>query len=162
TRRYQAKIREDMTHHNAVYAAMIDSLDQSVGRIRQAIDELRISERTIIIFTSDNGGRVPITSNAPLRAGKGSCYEGGVRVPLIVSWPGKTAANTTSEVPVISMDLMPTILEMCNVEPPAKSICDGVSLVPILRQTGKIAERPLFWHYPHYHPGGATPYGAIR
>jgi arylsulfatase A len=153
------------SHTNAAYAAMIDSLDKSVGRIRDTLDGLRIADNTIVIFTSDNGGRVPTTSNAPLRVGKGSCYEGGVRVPLIVYWPGVTQPGSESDVPVITMDLFPTILEMTGQNLDPNVACDGVSLLPLLRQDGSIAERSLYWHYPHYQhyqQGGTTPYGAIR
>jgi arylsulfatase A-like enzyme len=163
--RHQDRIRDGMRHTNAAYAAMIDSLDQSIGRIRQTLDELKIADRTIIIFTSDNGGRVPTTSNAPLRVGKGSCYEGGVRVPLIVYWPGVTAANSTCDEAVITMDLFPTILEMVGQTGKRDSVCDGVTLAPLLRQSGWFPDRALFWHYPHYQhyqQGGTTPYGAIR
>lgn len=154
-----------MRHTNAAYAAMIESLDQSVGRIRETLDELGIADRTIIIFTSDNGGRVPTTSNAPLRVGKGSCYEGGVRVPLVVCWPNVTAAGSECDVPVITMDLFPMIIEMAGQKNDRNSECDGVSIVPLLRQKGTLPDRAFFWHYPHYQhyqQGGTTPYGSIR
>ncbi|MEX0613360.1 MAG: sulfatase [Pirellulales bacterium] len=165
--RYESRRRDKelRRHNNAAYAAMIDSLDQSVGRIRQTLDELGIADRTIILFTSDNGGRIPTTSNAPLRAGKGSCYEGGVRVPLIVYWPMVTEPGSNCDVPVITMDLYPTILEMAGHSHTNAAGCDGVSIAPLIRQNGTIPERPLFWHYPHYQhyqQGGTTPYGAIR
>jgi len=166
--RYEKRLRElgGANQTNAVYAAMIDSLDQSVGRIRNVLSELRIAHNTIVIFTSDNGGRVPTTSNAPLRVGKGSAYEGGVRVPLIIDWPGVTKPGSVSDVPTISMDLFPTILAMTkqSSDPPPAN-CDGVSLVSILKQEGELPERALYWHYPHYQhyqQGGATPYSAIR
>jgi arylsulfatase A-like enzyme len=162
---YKSRLKPGMRHTNAAYAAMIDSMDQTVGRIRETLDELKIADRTIIIFTSDNGGRIPTTSNVPLRAGKGSCYEGGVRVPLIVAWPGITGAGSTCDTPVITMDLYPTILEMLGQSLAADATCDGVSLVPLLRQTGSLADRALYWHYPHYQHyqlEGTTPYGAIR
>jgi arylsulfatase A-like enzyme len=162
---HQSRLKPGMRHTNAAYAAMIDSMDQTVGRIRETLGELGIADRTIIIFTSDNGGRIPTTSNAPLRAGKGSCYEGGVRVPLIIAWPGIAAAGSTCDAPVITMDLYPTILEMLGQSLAADAICDGVSLVPQLRQTGSLADRALYWHYPHYQHyqmEGTTPYGAIR
>jgi len=163
--KHLARRRRGMRHRNAAYAAMIDSMDQTVGRIRDTLEELAIDQRTIIIFTSDNGGRIPTTSNIPLRAGKGSAYEGGVRVPLIVHWPSITRAGSTCETPVITMDLLSTVLEMVGATAPAEHAPDGVSLATLLRQTGAIPERPLFWHYPHYQhyqQGGATPYGAIR
>jgi arylsulfatase A-like enzyme len=163
--RHQARVRNGTRHTNAKYAAMIDSMDQTVGRIRHTLDELGIAKRTIVIFTSDNGGRIPTTSNAPLRAGKGSCYEGGVRVPLIIYWPNVTPPGGECTEPVISMDLYPTILEMVGISLDDGGNVDGVSLVPLLRQNGDILERSLFWHYPHYQhyqKEGTTPYGAIR
>jgi arylsulfatase A-like enzyme len=163
--KYQARVHDGMRHTNAGYAAMIDSMDQTVGRIRATLDELKLADNTVVIFTSDNGGRIPTSSNAPLRAGKGSCYEGGVRVPLIVYWPGATKAGGTCDVPVITMDLYPTIMEMVGHALGADAAVDGVSLAPLLRQAGSIAGRPLFWHYPHYQHyqrEGTTPYGAMR
>jgi arylsulfatase A-like enzyme len=142
---------------------MIESMDATVGRIREKLDALALAERTIIIFTSDNGGRIPTTSNKPLRYGKASAYEGGVRVPLIVHWPGVTKPARVSEIPVITMDLFPTLVEMCGLAGTRK--LDGVSLVPLLRETGALTRDTLFWHYPHhqhYQLGGTTPYGAIR
>jgi arylsulfatase A-like enzyme len=163
--RHEKRLRElgDTEQTNAPYAAMIESLDQSVGRIRKTLGELGIADNTIIIFTSDNGGRVPTTSNAPLRVGKGSCYEGGVRVPLIVYWPGVTKAGSETGVPTISMDLFPTILNMAGQNVTGE--CDGASVVALLRDDGKMAGRTLYWHYPHYQhyqQGGTTPYSAIR
>jgi arylsulfatase A-like enzyme len=108
---------------------------------------------------------VPTTSNLPLRVGKGSCYEGGTRVPLIVYWPGVTKPGSVCDTPVISMDLLPTLLEVTGVKKVGNVGMDGVSLVPLLRQTGKLNRDELFWHYPHYQHyqlGGTTPYGAIR
>lgn len=172
--KYRANIRPGQAQSNAVYAAMIESLDDSVGRIRRALEELKLSDRTIIIFNSDNGGRVPTTSNRPLRVGKGSCYEGGTRVPLIVLWPGVTPPGSVCNTPVIGVDYHPTILEMCGLGVPASAggapreetpKLDGLSLVPLLRQTGALKRDALFWHYPHYQHyqlGGTTPYGAIR
>ncbi len=163
--KYRAIPRGKLRHQNAVYAAMVESVDQAVGKLRRKLKELNLDRRTIIIFTSDNGGRVPTTSNHPLRVGKGSCYEGGIRVPLIVHWPGVTRAASQCETPAISADLYPTLLEMIGLEDAAGHRSDGVSLVPLLRETGQLARDALFWHYPHhqhYQQGGAMPYGAIR
>lgn len=163
--KYRTKRQPGQLQKNAGYAAMIESLDDTVGRIRRKLDELKLADHTIVIFASDNGGRVPTTSNKPLRVGKGSCYEGGTRVPLIVYWPGVTKAGSVEETPVISMDLFPTILEMAGIADMAHSGMDGVSLVPLLRRSGKLERDALFWHYPHYQHyqlGGTTPYGAIR
>jgi arylsulfatase A len=163
--KYRAKRHPGQSQSNAVYAAMIESMDQTVGRIRGKLDELKLADHTIVIFASDNGGRVPTTSNKPLRVGKGSCYEGGTRVPFIVYWPGVTKPGSVSDTPVISMDMYPTILEMIGLKDPDHHGKDGVSLVPILKQTGKLKRDALFWHYPHYQHyqlGGTTPYGAIH
>jgi arylsulfatase A-like enzyme len=164
--KYRAKKRPGLHQTNAVYAAMIESMDESVGRVRRKLEELKLADHTIVIFASDNGGRVPTTSNYPLRVGKGSCYEGGTRVPLIVYWPNVTKPGSVCETPVISMDLFPTLLEIAGA--PSETIhrgVDGVSLLPLLRQTGESKRDALFWHYPHYQHyqlGGTTPYGAIR
>lgn len=153
---------------NATYAAMLERLDASVGRILRALQEHGLAENTLVIFTSDNGGLVagntPPTSNAPLRSGKGSPYEGGHRVPLIVSWPGVTRPGSTSDQPVAGIDLLPTVLEAVGASPSAPvTKPDGLSLVPLIHDpTAKLNREALFWHYPHYHPGGATPYAALR
>lgn len=164
-RKYKDKLRPGLRHTNPEYAAMVESLDAAAGRVLAKLEELEIEDRTIVIFTSDNGGRVPTTSNMPLRFGKASAYEGGVRVPLIVHWPGVIQPGSTSDVPVITMDLFPTLLEMAGIHDAATGPLDGVSLVPLLRARGSIERDTLFWHYPHhqhYQLGGAMPYGAIR
>ena len=164
-RKYHAKLNPGLMQTNAMYAAMIESMDDTVGQIRHALDQLKLADHTIIFFASDNGGRVPTTSNLPLRVGKGSCYEGGTRVPLIAYWPGVTKAGTECDTPVVGMDLFPTILELAGVKEPAGTGTDGVSLVPLLQGTGQLKREALFWHYPHYQLyqlGGATPYGAIH
>ena len=165
-KKYAAKRRPGDAQKNAGYAAMIESMDATVGQVRRKLEELKLAERTVIVFASDNGGRVPTTTNAPLRFGKGSCYEGGTRVPLIIHWPGVTKAGSVCETPVISMDLFPTLLEIAGASPEAiRRGVDGLSLVPLLRQTGELKRDALFWHYPHYQHyqlGGTTPYSAIR
>jgi arylsulfatase A len=164
-KKFEEKLTPEHHHQNAAYAAMIESMDATVGRLRETLDELNIADRTIIIFTSDNGGRVPTTSNAPLRVGKGSAYEGGVRVPMIVYAPGVTKAGAECDRPVITMDVLPTVLDLLDQPLPEGQVCDGASIVPLLDGEGEISERSLFWHYPHYQhyqQGGATPYGAIR
>jgi arylsulfatase A len=175
-KKYRSKLKPGLTHTNPAYAAMTESLDTAVGRVLSKLDDLKLAERTIVIFTSDNGGRIPTTSNKPLRFGKASAYEGGVRVPLIVHWPGVTPPGAVSDVPTITMDLFPTLLEMAGIAAPrpdpqramsktGPAGRDGISLVPLLRQTGSISRAELCWHYPHhqhYQLGGATPYAAIR
>lgn len=160
--KYRKKTVSQGEHTNPTYAALVESVDDSVGRLLQKLDELKLSERTVIVFTSDNGGLKSVTSNAPLRAGKGSAYEGGVRVPLIVRWPGVTPPGSVSHTPVISADYYPTLRAIAGVSTASSPLVDGENLEPLLRQTGPLGHRALYWHYPHYHPGGATPYGVIR
>ena len=165
---HQKRLRPGLRHSNATYAAMIQSLDESVGRLLARLEELEIADRTIIFLTGDNGGLevgAAPTDNAPLRAGKGSVYEGGVRVPTIIKWPGVTPTGLMSDTAIMSIDYYPTILEMLNLQgsPAHDENVDGVSLVPVLKDPrADLGRTTLFWHYPHYHDGGATPYGAIR
>lgn len=159
------------THRNPVYAAMLKSLDQSVGRILQRLDDLKIEQETIVVFTSDNGGFIgrmkwdgvdlPITSNAPLRSGKGTCYEGGLRVPLLVRWPKLSRIGVSNE-PVILTDLFATFLRSALNQQPEK--VDGIDLTSLLANPdGSLAERALYFHYPHYyHAPTSTPVSAIR
>jgi arylsulfatase A len=151
----------ELKQKNATYAALVASVDDSLGTIRTALKRLKLEDNTIIVFTTDNGGLLPTTDNSPLRAGKGSAYEGGVRVPLIVYWPGVTKAGLVEASPAITVDLYPTLLEMTGVKP-LQSLVDGISLAPLLKSGAKPDRDAIFWHYPHYHPGGATPYSAIR
>jgi arylsulfatase A-like enzyme len=148
------------------YAGMIQEMDQAVDRVLRKIDERKLADRTVVVFLSDNGGLCTAegspTSNLPLRAGKGWNYEGGLRVPLIVRLPGRVQAATTCDVPVISNDLYPTLLALAGLPMPAEQRADGVSLAPLLERTGTIAQRPLFWHYPHYSNQGGRPSGAVR
>ena len=160
--KYKARQDKSAPHHNPGYAALVESVDDSVGRLMRKLEELGLADHTIVVFTSDNGGLIGCTSNAPLRAGKGSAYEGGVRVPLIVKWPGVAKPGSANHTPVIGADFFPTLLAMAGVRGPQSHTLDGESLVPLLRQSGTLARDALYWHYPHYHPGGATPYGAIR
>jgi arylsulfatase A-like enzyme len=149
-----------------VYAAMVASLDDSVGRVMARIATLGLARDTIVIFTSDNGGLSTAegspTSNVPLRGGKGWQYEGGLRVPLMIAWPGTIAAGGLSHVPVISTDLYPTILALAGLPLRPQQHVDGVSLAPLLTGAGAIPERELFWHYPHYSNQGVGPAGAVR
>jgi arylsulfatase A len=162
--KYAGKAEPRSPQHNATYAALVESVDDSVGRILRKLDELGLSDNTVIFFNSDNGGLVlnQVTSNLPLRAGKGSAYEGGVRVPLLVKWPGVTRAGAVCPKPVITPDFYPTILDIAKVKPAKHQVIDGQSIVPLLRGAASLKRDTIYWHYPHYHPGGATPYGAIR
>ena len=155
------------THTNPIYAAMIHSVDQGVGRLLDTLDRLKLSDNTIIFFTSDNGGlsvpegpNTPATSNSPLKTGKGYLYEGGIREPFIVRFPGTVPAGTTCQTPVVSMDIYPTVMELAGVQ--THQQLDGVSLVPLLKQTGTPERQALYWHYPHYSNQGGKPGGAVR
>lgn len=166
---FRAKVRPDAVHRNPTYAAMVASLDMSVGRVLERLERHGLTERTLVIFTSDNGGLTQrygkhdgFTENLPLRRGKGSAYEGGVRVPTIIRWPGTTEPGSVSNTPTISMDLLPTISEVTRTGAGNPSSVDGRSLVPVLRDPDVELDRDLFWHYPHYHAGGDGPYSAIR
>ena len=162
TQYYEQKVTENHRHQNTAYAAMIHSTDHSLGRIRQKLNDLGIEDKTAIFFTSDNGGLElrNITDNGAIRAGKGSAYEGGVRVPFIVIIPGITKPGIETELPVVGMDLYPTILDLTGLEVIEN---DGKNLIPFFKSKDRQINRSsLFWHYPHYHPGGATPYSAMR
>ncbi|MFH1302850.1 MAG: sulfatase [Planctomycetota bacterium] len=138
-------------HQHATYAAMIKSMDESVGRVLKTLDELQLEQNTIVIFTSDNGGYGPATTMQPLRGSKGMLYEGGIRVPLLVKWPGTTKAGSSSEEPVINVDFYPTLLEMTGTAQPKNYPLDGESLVSVLKDPqSKLKTRSLFWHFPAY------------
>jgi arylsulfatase A len=159
-------------HHDPAYAALVESVDDSVGRLRAVLQELGLTDNTLFIFTSDNGGlshlvgpqgwRRGPTDNSPLRLGKGSAYEGGMRVPLLIAWPGVIEPGSACDTPVISHDLAPTVLAATGITPGAEIVFDGVSLMPLLTQKDILARDAIYWHYPHYHPGGASPYSALR
>lgn len=154
-----------LVQEHAVYAAMVEAMDLAVGKVLAKLDELGLRENTIVIFTSDNGGLSTSegwpTSNLPLRGGKGWLYEGGIREPLIVRWPGTIKPGLVVNTPVSSPDFYPTLLEISGARAPAGQRLDGVSLVPVFKG-GSLPERALFWHYPHYGNQGGAPGAAIR
>ena len=138
-------------HDNVALGTMIQSVDDGIGKIRATLEELGIADNTIIVFFSDNGGFIGATDMAPLRGYKGTYYEGGIREPFFVKWPGVVKPGTVSEEPIIGVDLYPTFCEMLGVEMPKGQIADGKSIVPLL--TGEVetfGNRPLFWHFPAY------------
>ena len=137
-------------HSNPAYAAMIMALDQNIGRLMQTLKEQGLADKTVVVFTSDNGGVWKTSKQWPLRAGKGAYYEGGIREPLIIRWPGKIKAGSKSHVPVSSIDFFPTFCQIAGAKIPAGKILDGVNLMPILTGKGSIKKRPLFWHFPIY------------
>jgi arylsulfatase A len=161
--RYAGKPKGEQ--RNARYAAMVHSVDQAVGRVLETLEEEGLSGRTLVIFTSDNGGLLGPTSNAPLRSGKGFPYEGGLRVPLMVRWPGVIPQARVSHEPVIGMDLLPTIVAAAGVPLPEDRAIDGISLLHHLRSGGEAALQrdALFWHFPHYRERHTVPpYSIVR
>jgi arylsulfatase A-like enzyme len=168
-RRYDAKSRPGDRHNYGEYAAMLESVDESVGRILDALREHGVEDNTLIIFSGDNGGVTslewkdrPITSNLPLRSGKGHLYEGGIRVPTIVRLPGVTKAGSTCDEPIVSYDYAPTIAQVAGVPATDTKQMDGRSFLPLLRGTASMGRTENFWHYPHYSPQRGRPSAAIR
>jgi arylsulfatase A-like enzyme len=144
---------------------MVEAMDQAVGKVLTKLDELGLSDNTLVIFTSDNGGLSTSegwpTSNTPLRGGKGWMYEGGIREPLLVRWPSVVKPGSVFNTPVSSPDFFPTLLDATTTKPHPDQLLDGVSLLPLLKGDA-IPERPLFWHYPHYGNQGGAPSAAVR
>ena len=158
-----AKVRQ--VQADPGYAAMVEQFDTGVGRVLAALHQHGLAERTIVVFTSDNGGvstaQGQPTSNLPLRAGKGWLYEGGIRVPWIIRAPGVTKAGAVCETPVISNDFFPTLLDLAGLPLLPERHCDGVTLRPLL-EGRTLAQRALYWHYPHYGGQGGFPGGVVR
>jgi arylsulfatase A-like enzyme len=163
-RERDSKVRQ--VQNNATYAAMIEQLDTAIGRVLHALETNGIAERTIVVFTSDNGGLATAeghpTSNLPLRGGKGWPYEGGIRTPWIIRAPGLTKPGSICDTPVITTDFYPTFLELAGLPPFPEQHRDGVSLRRLLKGSQPQRGAPLFWHYPHYGNQGGTPCGVIR
>jgi arylsulfatase A-like enzyme len=169
---FESRLHPGLHHQNPIYAGMVRSLDQSVGRVLDKLAQRGLDKNTIVIFASDNGGfigpdsraekKIPATNNFPLRSGKGSCYEGGIRVPFLVRWPNVTKGKTECHQPITVMDLFPTLLQAAGIVLPENYVMDGLNLRPLLdgSQT-TIARDALYFHYPHYYPT-TSPVGAIR
>lgn len=155
-----------LVQEHAVYAGMIEAMDQAVGKVLDGLERMGLSENTVVILMSDNGGLSTSegfpTSNLPLRAGKGWLYEGGIREPMIVRWPGNVRSGSRCDEPVISTDFYPTMLEMASLPARSGQHMDGVSIVPLLRQSGRLNRKAIYWHYPHYGNQGGSPGGAVR
>ena len=161
--RYRTRLVQD----HAVYAGMVQSVDESVGRVLDKLGELGLADDTIVIFMSDNGGLSTVgregpTCNLPLRAGKGWLYEGGIREPMLIKWPGVVPAQSVCHEVVTSTDFYATMLEMSGLPLRPEQHVDGVSLVSLLRGTGRLTREAIYWHYPHYHGSGNRPSGAVR
>jgi len=150
------------------YATMVHALDENVGRLLDTLDELDLAKDTVVVFTSDNGGLSTLsgknapTAIGPLRAGKGWCYEGGIRIPQVLRVPGVTRPGTSCDVPVTSTDFYPTLLELLRIDTPNRDPRDGISLVPLLEGGVGPGREAIFWHYPHYHGSTWTPGAAVR
>lgn len=162
---FASKRTPGWNHQNSKYAGMVRSLSENFGRLLRRLEERGLAENTVVVFFSDNGGYTEkykgeaVTSNAPLRSGKGSLYEGGIRVPLLIRWPGVTRGGAVCDAPVFSCDFFPTLLEMAGIRGGSS---DGVSLVPLLRDVrSKLPPRDLFFHYPHYY-ATTTPVSMVR
>lgn len=157
------KLRKVQQH--AVYAGMVEAMDQAVGKVLDKLDELNLTDNTAIVFMSDNGGLSTSeghpTSNLPLRAGKGWIYEGGIRVPFVIAWPGKTRPKSNCDVPVTSTDFYPTLLAMAGIDEKPKQHVDGKNLVPLLLEK-ELGRGPIYWHFPHYGNQGGPPASAVR
>lgn len=163
----RGNFRDRLVQDNPVYAAMIEHMDENIGRLMAKLKENGLDEQTVVFFMSDNGGLSTSegsnTTNDPLRAGKGWLYEGGIREPMIVKWPGKIASGSISDVPVTSTDFYPTMLDMAGLPALPEQHIDGQSFVPVLTQPSEAWDRnPLFWHYPHHSNQGGSPGGVIR
>ena len=160
--KYEDKPGSDLPQNNPALGAMIEDLDNSTGRLLKKLDELKIADKTIVIFFGDNGGLEKDAKQTPLRSGKANLYEGGIREPLIIRWPGVVKPDSTCSEPVISLDFFPTFLEIAGMKSEAKKPIDGVSLVPALNQSGPLNRQAIYWHYPHYHSSSIGPCGAVR
>lgn len=160
--KYKSHPLNDKPENHPVIGAMVESLDNGVGRILNAIDELDLSENTIVIFFADNGGKHSYAEQKPFRAGKGWLYEGGIREPLLIKWPKRISGGSKSDELVSSIDFFPTFLEMAGVDVSKNTKNDGISIVPFC-DAKKLKRETLFWHYPHYHYGsGMVPASAMR
>jgi len=160
------RIMRRLVQSDAVYAAMIESLDENIGRLLSAVEAAGQTENTVVFFTSDNGGLATSegspTCNAPLSEGKGWMYEGGTREPLMVRWPGVVESNSVCNVPVTSPDFYPTLLDIAELPPKPKQHCDGVSLLELLKGAEALEREAIFWHFPHYGNQGGTPGASVR
>ena len=158
--KYQEKDGSDKLINNPIMGAMIERLDMEVGRVLKKLDDLKLRDNTVVVFMSDNGGYDKLQAQDPLRGGKSMLYEGGIRVPLAIRWPGVIKPGSVSNQQVIGTDFFPTFAEIAGVQDLPKNI-DGKSLVPLLKRNKKIDRDALYWHYPHYHRFGYMPSGAI-
>ncbi|MSU24973.1 MAG: DUF4976 domain-containing protein [Opitutus sp.] len=161
--KYRARPGSDRPENNPVVGAMMELLDDSVGRVLAKLDALGLRENTVVIFNGDNGGLLKDSGQSPHRGGKAQLHEGGIRVPLLIRWPGVVAAGRVSDVPTSTVDFFPTLLELTGKPAAPSAVIDGVSLASHLRGGAAPARPAIFWHYPHYHANGdGGPAGAVR
>ncbi len=159
--KYKAKPNSDDPVNNPIMGAMIERMDWGIGEALKKLDELNLTDKTIVIFVSDNGGFEELQDQAPLRGGKAMIFEGGIKVPMAIKWPGVIQPGSISSELVITNDLFPTIMEMTGAKPDIPNI-DGVSLTPVLKQKSGLQRDEIYFHYPHYHHLGYKPASAIR
>jgi len=152
--KYRSRSAGKFPAKRVLYGAFVETLDHYVGQLLEALDASRLTDNTLVVFTSDNGGHPEFAFNAPLRGSKWNLYEGGIRVPMIVRWPGTVKAGSVCHVPVAATDFMPTFCQLVGAKPRKGVSLDGVSMVPVLE--GAVSEamknRSLYWHFPYYHP----------
>ncbi len=160
--KYEAKLKGKNSGVHPAYAAMVENADRNVGRVMQTLDDLKLSDNTLVIFFSDNGGTQVAANNAPLREGKGWLYEGGIRVPLILKWLGQITPGSVCGEPVIGTDLYPTIVNAAGKNAQPGSPLDGKSLIPLWTNQNTLNRDALYWYYPHYSPQAKQPAAAIR
>jgi arylsulfatase A len=160
-KKYEQKEGADLPINNPIMGAMIERMDTGIGQILDKLDQLNLTDKTIVFFVSDNGGLEQLQDQYPLRGGKAMVFEGGIRVPVVIKWPGVIKAGIQNDTPIIHDDLFPTILDMLNIPDPVK-IQDGLSIKPLFTKGGTIDRNALYFHYPHYHHQGFKPAGAVR
>ncbi|MDW7680212.1 MAG: sulfatase [bacterium] len=159
--KYKGKLKAQDSTKNPIMGAMIERMDWGVGEVLNKLDELNLTDKTIVIFVSDNGGLEILQDQAPLRGGKATIFEGGIKVPMAIKWPGVIKPGAVSKIPVITDDLFPTITDMVGIKYAIPDI-DGESLVPLSTQNAGLKRDAIYWHYPHYHHLGYKPASAIR
>ncbi len=162
TSKYDNILPNNLSPRSPKFAAMIESTDEGIGKILDKLDELSLSDNTLVIFTSDNGGINSTTDMLPLRGTKGMMYEAGIREPMAIRWPAKITAGRVSDEPIICTDFYPTFVDLLEIELPEDKVLDGVSILPILEETGNIERERLFWHAPHYLEGKSSIYEKWR
>ncbi len=159
--KYQSKEGSDRLINNPIIGAMIERMDSQIGRVLKKIDDYKLRDNTIVIFYSDNGGYDKLQAQDPLRGGKSMLYEGGIRVPLTIRWPGVIKPGSKCDLPVTGIDFLPTFAEILGIKSIPENV-DGVSFLPLLNQSGEFKRDAIYWHYPHYHRFGYMPSAAIR